>query len=217
MRGAGRYPSCPVVKKPKNQSLSSRALAPSGARPLVVPVERDATAGTITLRIDQGGVTGAENTFGADCALARLRHGLCELVFVQLDPFDDAKAVRVVAARYSPERFLERREQNETFRTQLEESLRSRRGVVGALEMLANSARAPANQSGWSVIVEAEHEIIARVGDRAAMLFLSGSAIEMHAAASGLATHVTLSPRLEVTIPVLALADLLVSWKNMDL
>jgi hypothetical protein len=130
-----------------------------------------------------------------------------------MDPFDETKLARLALVRYSPERFRERADQNEPFRQELER-LRTRGYAPGTFTMLAQAARPPSDQVGWSAIVEAECEVMVRAGSRAAMLFFSGSAAEMLAANTGKVSNISLTPQLEVTMPEGALADLLHMWKE---
>jgi hypothetical protein len=195
-----------------SRGVSTHVAASWHAQPLNVPVVRDG-AGNLGLQIDTTTVRAAEHTFAVQCGFARKSYELCELVFVQMNPFDDTKLARVALVRYSPDRFLERARQNEHFRRQIE-GLRSAGSVPGDFTRLAQAAKPPSDQVP-SAMVEAECEVMVRVGSRAAIVFFQANAAELIAADAGRVSSISLMPQLEVTMPVAALADLLGMWKEI--
>lgn len=200
---------------PSSPSTGTTATMQSGTT-LTVPVVRH-PGGNTTIRIETADVRGAERTFSVECAFVRNRHGFLEMVFVQLDPYDDTRIARVAVVRYTPERFIERSAQNEGFRSGLEAHLeKTGRGKKGLYTDLALAARpVGAVQPGYSALVEAELDVMMFASTRAAIIFLVASPAEIAAVARGTSQTISLSAHLEVTMSAAALADLLEMWHDL--
>jgi hypothetical protein len=185
---------------------------------VIAPVLVDPVTGLNALRVDPIAIRHAEHTLAVNGAFARTRLGFDELVFVQLDPLVDTRIARMAVVRYTRERSIERVKANDEFLTTLETALqaagRRESSTRGLFPKLAQEAQAPEG-TGWSAVVEAEVEIAIYHGDRAALVFVTTSSTEMLGAGQGKLDSVTLFPQLEVTLPTLALADLLAMWKDL--
>ncbi|MGH7285114.1 MAG: hypothetical protein ACRELY_26620 [Polyangiaceae bacterium] len=201
------------VRAPLGRSLNA-SVEPSGL--LTVPVIH--VAGISQLRIDGREVRGAERSFPVDCAHVRERHGLCEFVFIQLDPYEDGRVARVASVRYTRDRFVERARQNEEFRLGLETVLTSSsagRGTPGHYTKLAAESRPGPGQSGYSALIDAEADIMMYASTRSAIIFLTATSPDVAAVARGDRTTLSFLPELEVTMSTHALADFLGMWKTL--
>lgn len=156
----------------------------------------------------------AEHTFPADCAIARVRHGSPELRLMQLNPDAETKISRLVIARYTWERFRERAQNHEEFRTQLDEMLRSRKGGVPA-GYFAKLCAAASGDNPPSALLDSELEITSYSGDRASIVFIVSSIGDFARAVRGQGENVKFTAQLEATMSTHALADLLASWKSV--
>lgn len=161
---------------------------------------------------------GAERAFSASCAFPRKRHGLFEIVFVQLDPFKEDQIARAVVVRYAIQRAVERVTSNEEFRLELEKSISSQAGHrdAGYFTNLAEAAKAPSDGIAWSACIDAEMDLMVFSGERATINFFEASVAELAAVTRG-ATTISFTPQLEVTISGRAVADLLKMWKDVVL
>jgi hypothetical protein len=183
------------------------------------PVSVNAANGTASAQIDMRTVRRAEYSFPVECAYPRERCGLHEIVFVQLDPFDETRLVRVAAVRFVRQRFVESAARNEPFRADLEKALQEGpggRGPVGYYTSLGQNAKAPPQQTtNWSAMVDAELDLIVVHENRAAIIFFEGAPAEMGAAMVGATSRIGFVAQLQVTLSSGALADLLYAWKNL--
>ena len=177
------------------------------------------TAGApTTITIGQLQFVQAEKTFPADCAEARVRFGTPELHFAQLDPYDDERIVRAVVVRFDRNRFVERARSNETFRVDLEEKLVAQKPsevrTPGRLtELFDRAARSKGERA--TAIIDAEFDLISWSGGRAGMVFLVASQNQLASALIARSPELHFEPALEVTLTIVLLADILLSWKNL--
>lgn len=72
----------------------------------------------------------ADHTMAVDVARATVRRGYPELQFAQVDPCDDRRLVRLVTARFSPERFVEIAAGNEQVLKQTEQPQHEPRAIA---------------------------------------------------------------------------------------
>jgi hypothetical protein len=172
-------------------------------------VSRD--AGTVSIEIDWDRVQPASQSFSADLARARLRHGQPELHFVQTHPTDETRIARYLVVRYAREVFVQRREANEEFRVQLEEYLEQRRQDP-LLEIQAFDALSGEDAAAPTVKLDVDFELIVRSVDRASMVFVATDAWNRHAIIRGTTSLPNLKPIVEITLPTTVLAGLLRSW-----
>lgn len=157
-----------------------------------------------------------ERSFSADCGVVRRRHESPEFHFAQLDPADPSRAVRRLVVRMEEESFeAQRKDQtNVTFIDNMEERRRTRYKEPGKFSTLAEEAR-PASESPV-VLVDAVWVLLATVGQRGSMIFLSASTGEVAAVARGRVAQARLVPELEVTMSASALIDICRSWQNLN-
>jgi hypothetical protein len=208
-----------LAKKSPRQ-LAARGLQQEGhssksSAAVVLDVHRD-NLGNLSVKFDSNTLRGAERTFSASCAFPRKRHGLFDIVFVQLDPFRDDLIARAVVVRYSIQRAVERVVANEEFRSQLETVLVDPTGRrdVGYFTRLGEAAKPPNDGLGWSACIDAEMDVMVFTGERATIVFFEASVADLSLLARG-ATQLAFTPQLEVTLSSQALADLLQMWKDV--
>jgi hypothetical protein len=199
----------PIVQGSREYSRSVAA-----ANVVQAKVARDG-AGHASITIEQLQTARADKTFPADCAAARMRLDSPELHFAQLDPSNERRIVRLVVGRFERSRFVERAKQNEPFRLELETGLSklSPERVSGRYSALLDAASF--EHESVSALVDVEADLVCWTGGRAAVVLLVASQVEMNAAIRGVTSEIDFVPELEVTMTTLAVADLLLSWKNL--
>lgn len=166
---------------------------------------------TFTLdKIDVSSIPRADRVLAVDCGKASVRFGCGEICFGQLDPFQPNILARAVVVRFDIDRFVERVRANEPFRALLELEERDASDPVSSA--IARFEQAQKHNTA-AVVVDADLEVMTRLGKRGVAMFITFGAANLHSAVAGSIAEFAARPEVEVSMAVGTMSDILNSWK----
>ncbi len=162
------------------------------------------------------GIT-SSNVFAADCAVALERLGSPTFRFVQLHPVKDDVAARILHVRFTWEAFRRQAKIVLPFREKVEAALEATaapsEASPGRFAALARSVTTDA--STQSLILDADFDYTAHHGSRCSILYLDMDPRETAGAAQGRLEEIRIQAVVSVTLPSVALIDMITSWESM--
>lgn len=205
-----------AVKRNTSQITPGSTAGTAHAGQVVVSVPAIRTeAGVVTMSLSRevhSRIGRAERAFPADGGYPVVSGTMPTLRLVQLDPFNSTKALRIVILRWERGSFRQQMEALAPFRKKLREHIEAE-GDEDVWTPDAVRAASPDVSSGSTVaVLDVDSMVIVRGGSRTQAVFLSFSPGEYNAAAAGLRSSVSLKAELDVSMPTLAMLNLLNEW-----